>query len=145
MKTASCWLSLVASGMTVLLCFCGASGGSTLFTLGNLNLVGKSTRNSAEFHNYSNSRPFWTPEFSSEFYFSDRKMCSRQFATRSLRFGILSRHWFFQFHESENFPAISIFWPAQKMSSRICQPVDPTMLNCVDIGIIPGKAILPTI
>ncbi len=35
MKTASWWLSLVASGMTVLLCFCGASGGSTLFTLGN--------------------------------------------------------------------------------------------------------------
>ncbi len=22
---------------------------------------------------------FWTPEFLSEFYFSDRKMCSRQF------------------------------------------------------------------
>jgi hypothetical protein len=26
MKTASWWLSLVAFGMTVLLCFCGASG-----------------------------------------------------------------------------------------------------------------------
>jgi hypothetical protein len=24
-------------------------------------------------------RTFWTPEFSSEFYLSDRKMCSRQF------------------------------------------------------------------
>ncbi len=24
-------------------------------------------------------RTFWTPDFSSEFYFSDRKMCSRQF------------------------------------------------------------------
>ncbi len=35
MKTASWWLSLVASGRIVLLCFCGASGGSTLFTLGN--------------------------------------------------------------------------------------------------------------
>ena len=35
MKTASWWLSFVASGMTILLCFCGASGGSTLFTLGN--------------------------------------------------------------------------------------------------------------
>ncbi len=35
MKTASWWLSLVASWMTVLLCFSGASGGSTLFTLGN--------------------------------------------------------------------------------------------------------------
>jgi hypothetical protein len=35
MKTASWWLSLVVSGMTVRLCFCGASGGSTLFTLEN--------------------------------------------------------------------------------------------------------------
>ncbi len=35
MKTAIWWLSLVAFGMTVLLCFCKASGGSTLFTLGN--------------------------------------------------------------------------------------------------------------
>ncbi len=35
MNTASWWLSLVVSGMTILLCFCGASGGSTLFTLGN--------------------------------------------------------------------------------------------------------------
>jgi hypothetical protein len=34
MKTASWWLSLVASGMTVCLCFYGASGCSTLFTLG---------------------------------------------------------------------------------------------------------------
>jgi hypothetical protein len=36
MKTASWWLSLVLSWMTVLLYFCRASGGSTLFTLGNL-------------------------------------------------------------------------------------------------------------
>ncbi len=35
---------------------------------------------------------FWTPEFSSEFYFSDRKMCSLQFRTRFFRFGIPSRH-----------------------------------------------------
>ncbi len=30
-------------------------------------------------------RTFWTPEFSSEFYFSDRKMCSRQFTTSQKR------------------------------------------------------------
>jgi hypothetical protein len=35
MKSASWWLSLVVFGVTVLLCFCGASGGSKLFTLGN--------------------------------------------------------------------------------------------------------------
>jgi hypothetical protein len=39
MKTASWWLSLVAFGMTFLLCFCGASGGSTLFTLGKPHLI----------------------------------------------------------------------------------------------------------
>ncbi len=51
---------------------------------------------------------FWTPEFSSEFYFSDRKMYSRQFWTRFFRFGILSRHQLFRFHESENVPAINV-------------------------------------
>ncbi len=45
---------------------------------------------------------FWTPEFSSEFYFSDCKLCSRQFWTHFFRFGILSCHLFFQFHELEN-------------------------------------------
>ncbi len=52
---------------------------------------------------------FWTPEFSSEFYFSDHKMCSCQFWTRFTWFGILSHHQFFRFHESEKIPAISIF------------------------------------
>ncbi len=51
---------------------------------------------------------FWTPKLSSEFYFTDRKMCSRQFWTRFFRFGILSRHRFFRFHESENVPAIFV-------------------------------------
>ncbi len=53
-------------------------------------------------------RTFWTPEFLSEFYFSDRKMCSLQFWTRFFQFRILSRHQFFQFHESENVPAIFV-------------------------------------
>ncbi len=51
-------------------------------------------------------RTFCTPEFSSEFNFSDYKICSRRFATQSRWFGILSCHWFFQFHSSENVPAI---------------------------------------
>ncbi len=51
---------------------------------------------------------FRTPEFSSEFYFSDCKMCSRQFWTCFFRFGILSCHWLFQFHESEKVPAINV-------------------------------------
>ncbi len=46
-------------------------------------------------------RTFWTPKFSSEFYSSNCKMCSHQFWTQFLRFGILSRHRFFWFHESE--------------------------------------------
>ncbi len=53
-------------------------------------------------------RTFWTPEFSSEFYFSDRKMCSCQFWTRFFQFGILSRHRLFRFHESENVPALNV-------------------------------------
>jgi hypothetical protein len=51
---------------------------------------------------------FWTPEFSSEFYFSDLKMCSCQFWTRFFWFGILSHHQLFQFHELENVPAINV-------------------------------------
>ncbi len=35
-------------------------------------------------------------------------MCSCQFWTRFLRFGILSLHQFFHFHESENVPAIYV-------------------------------------
>ena len=56
-------------------------------------------------------RTFWTPKFSSEFYFSDHKMCSRQFWTIFFRFGILSRHLFFWFHESEMFPPSVFFRP----------------------------------
>ncbi len=51
---------------------------------------------------------FWTPEFSLEFYFSDRKMCSHQICTRFFLFGILSCHQLFWFHESENVPAINV-------------------------------------
>ncbi len=51
---------------------------------------------------------FWTPEFSSEFYFSDCKMCSRQFWTHFFWFGILSCHWLFRFHELENIHAINV-------------------------------------
>ncbi len=51
---------------------------------------------------------FWTLEFSSEFYFSDHKMCSPLFWTRFFQFGILSRHRLFRFHESENIPAINV-------------------------------------
>ena len=53
-------------------------------------------------------RTVWTPEFSLEFYFSDCKMCSHQFWRHFFRFGILSRQLFFQFHESENVPAIFV-------------------------------------
>jgi hypothetical protein len=53
-------------------------------------------------------RTFWTPEFSLEFYFSDRKMCSSQFWSHFFRFRMLSRHLFFQFHESENVPAMFV-------------------------------------
>ncbi len=50
----------------------------------------------------------WTLEFSSELYFSNHKMYSRQFGTCSPQFKILSRHRFFKFHELENVPAIHV-------------------------------------
>ncbi len=70
---------------------------------------------------------FWTPEFSSEFYFSDRKMCSRQFVTYSRRFRILSHHQLFRFHELENVPAFFLahhyhiysFWVVVEMAATI--------------------------
>ncbi len=64
-------------------------------------------RNSmVEFCEYSDSRPFGTPEFSSEFHFTDRKTCSHQLWRLTRQFKILSCHWFFQFHASENIPTI---------------------------------------
>ncbi len=86
-------------------------------------------------------RTFWTPEFSLEFYFSYRKMCSRQFWACFLWFGILSHHRFFRFHKLEYIPAISIFWPAIKISSRISQQVHLKIHNPVDVGIIPSQGI----
>ncbi len=70
-------------------------------------------------------RTFWTPEFSSKFYLNDCKICSCQFVTRSCQFGILSRHWFFQFHALENVPAfflahqhhIYLFWVPTNITS----------------------------
>jgi hypothetical protein len=67
-------------------------------------LVGKSARNSVAFRNYSDSGPFELQNFSSEFNFSNCKMCSHQFGTQSCQFRILSHHRFFQFHELENLP-----------------------------------------
>ena len=90
-------------------------------------------------------RIFRTPEFSSEFYFSDCKMCSRQLGTRSLRFGILSHHQFFWFHESKHFPAMKIFLARHMTSASITQSVDPTIINHMDVGTTPGKAILMSI
>jgi hypothetical protein len=42
----------------------------------------------------------------------------------------------------KTFPPSVFFWPAGKIISRISQPVDPTMLLCVDLGTIPSKPIL---
>ncbi len=54
-------------------------------------------------------RTFSPPELSSEFHFSDHKICSPKFRIRSRRFRILSRYQFFQFHVSENVRAIFYF------------------------------------
>ncbi len=69
-------------------------------------------------------RTFWTPEFSLKF--SDRKMCSGKFRTHSHWFGILSRHQFFQFYESENVPAIFVSGKWHKISGINA----PTLFAC---------------
>jgi hypothetical protein len=48
------------------------------------------------------------------------------------------------FMNLKTFPPSVIFLPSKKISSHISQPVDPTILNCVDVDTIPGKAILLT-
>jgi hypothetical protein len=64
-------------------------------------------------------------------HFSNRKRCSPQFVTHSCRFGILSYHWFFQFHASENIPAfflarqhlIYLFWADANLTAWLfCPP-----------------------
>jgi hypothetical protein len=73
----------------------------------------------------SRFRTFSLPEFSSEFHISTHKICSRKFRTHSCQFKKLSRNRCFQFHASENFPAIFLFCPP-KLHLLIFQvkPVD---------------------
>ncbi len=87
---------------------------------------------------------FWNPEFSSKFYFSNRKMCSRQFKHVSSNLESSPAINFSDFMNWKTFPPSHFFWPSKKESSGISQPVVLRMLNCVDGGIIPGKAILIT-
>ncbi len=78
-------------------------------------LVGKSIQNSAESHNYSDSGPFELRNFHRNFIFPILKcVCSCQYGTRSLWFGILSHPQFFQFHELENISAIRVFLARHK-------------------------------
>ncbi len=98
-------------------------------------LVGKSVRNSTEFRNQSNSRPFELQNFHQNFIFPIVKCVPANSEHIFFRFGILSLHLFFQFHESENVPNISFFWPTMKISSRISWQVYLKIHNHVDVGV----------
>jgi hypothetical protein len=108
-----------------------------------LNLVGKSIWNPAEFHDYSDSGPFELQNFHRNFIFSIIKCVPTNlehvpsFLESSPAF------------DSSNFmnwktflQCVFFFWPTKLIFNCIPQVVDPTMLNCMDIGTIPGIAIL---
>jgi hypothetical protein len=81
----------------------------------------------SEFHGIPQLFQFWTfstPEFSSEFHFSDCKICSCQFGTRSRQFEILSCHRFFQFHKSEHVPVIFVCPPKSHLLGFQVKRVD---------------------
>jgi hypothetical protein len=104
-------------------------------------LVGKSARNSTEFCDYSDSVPFELRNFHQNFFpivkcvptilehvpsilESSPTISSSNFMTRKI------------------FPTSVLIWPAKLKSARIPQLVHPTLLNHMDVGTIPGKAIL---
>jgi hypothetical protein len=110
-----------------------------------LALVGKSAWNSVEFRNYSYSGPFELLNLHWNFIFpivkcflanSEHIPSGSESSPAIYSSDVMDRKTFL--------PSV-FFWPAKKISSRISQPVDVTMVNFVDVGTIPGKAILLTI
>ncbi len=88
---------------------------------------------------------FWTPEFSSEFIFTIIKCVpvdSEHISSGSESSPAISSS---DFMNQKMFLPSVFIWPAKTISSRISQQVDTLMLICVDVGTIPGKAILSTI
>ncbi len=108
-------------------------------------LVGKSVRNSAEFHNQSNSGPFELQIFHWIFIFLTVKCVptNSEHISSSLESSPTINS--SDFMNQKTYPPSVYFSPARKISSHVSQPVDPTMHICVDVCTIPGKAILLTI
>ncbi len=110
-----------------------------------LPLVGKSAQNSAEFRDYSNSGPFELRNFHRNFIFLIVKCVPANLEHVSSSLESSPTIDSSNFMNRKMFLPSVFFWPVKKISSRTWQPVDRTMLNRVDVGTIPGKAILLTI
>jgi hypothetical protein len=107
-------------------------------------LVGKSNLNSMEFRNLSNSGPFELRNFHWNFIHPIVKCVLANFEHISSGFESSFAISSSDFMNRKTSPRFLIF-PAKKISSCMSQPVDPTMLICVDVCTILGKAILLTI
>ncbi len=105
-------------------------------------LVGKSVQNPAEFRDHSNSGPFELHNIHRNFIFLTVKCIpanSEHVPSGSESSPAIDSS---NFMNWKTFPTYVFFWPAKMTFTRIPQLEDPMMLNCMDIGTIPGKAIL---
>jgi hypothetical protein len=104
-------------------------------------LVGKSIRNPAEFRDYSDSRPFELRNFHRNFIFPIVKCVPtnpEHVPSGSESSPAIDSS---DFMNRKTFSPFIFFWPANMTFTHIPQPVDPTMLNCMDVGANPGIAI----
>jgi hypothetical protein len=105
-------------------------------------LVGKSVPNPAESHRYSDSGPFELRIFHLNFIFPIAKCVPANLeripSGLESTLAINSS----DFMNRKTFLFFEFFWPAKMTSTHIPQLADPTMLDHMDVGIIPSKAIL---
>jgi hypothetical protein len=104
-------------------------------------LVGKSIQNLTEFRNYSNSGPFQLQNFQRNFIFLIIKCVPANL--EHVPSGLESSPSIdsSSFMNRKMFPHFVFSWPAKMTSTRLPQPVDPMIINCMDMGIIPGKVL----
>jgi hypothetical protein len=105
-------------------------------------LVEKSVHNLAEFRNYYDSGPFELQNFYRKFIFPIVKCVpanSEHITSGSESSPTIDSS---DFMNRKTFLPFLFFLALQVDIYCIPQPVDPTMLNRMDVGTIPGKAIL---
>jgi hypothetical protein len=114
----------------------------SMYRLSHAGLVGKSVRNLAEFRDYSISGPFELQNFHWNFIFPIVKCVpanSEHFLSSLESSPAIDSS---NFMNWKTFLALVLFWPVRMTFTCIPQLVDPVMLNLMDVGTNPGKAIL---